>query len=193
VQRRCKSGKLRARLATTDDGHEWQIEAAALEGADTDDTNDSDGADTSDKVSTSAANVPPTSDEETTVEVSEVSPGAAIVPTGADSAQSTLTAHLLEENRFLRSALEARDRDGAELRAALREALKISSRALVESTSDVAIQRDSTEPKAAMMEVPGATANASQRGAERDGGSAQSTSFERSKGLRAWLLKMLRG
>jgi excisionase family DNA binding protein len=50
-------------------------------------------------------------------------------------AKRDMTAHLIEENRFLRSALEARDRDAAELRAALREALKLQTRALPESSS----------------------------------------------------------
>jgi hypothetical protein len=48
--------------------------------------------------------------------------------------QSTLSAHLIEENRFLRAALEARDRDAAELRAALREALRAMPKALEQST-----------------------------------------------------------
>jgi hypothetical protein len=46
-----------------------------------------------------------------------------------------LLAHLKEENRFLRGLVEQRDRDAAELRAALREALKAMPKALTEGTA----------------------------------------------------------
>jgi hypothetical protein len=46
-----------------------------------------------------------------------------------------LLAHLKEENRFLRGLVEQRDRDAAELRAALREALKAMPKALPEGTA----------------------------------------------------------
>jgi hypothetical protein len=49
---------------------------------------------------------------------------------GEDAAKDARLAELRDEVKFLRSALEARDRDAAELRAALREALKMSNRAL---------------------------------------------------------------
>jgi hypothetical protein len=85
-----------------------------------------------------------------------------------DADQSTLTSHLLEENRFLRAALEARDRDAAELRAALREALKISSRALVESTSTEAIQGDLSGQSTLIAQVPPMEAKAPQTGYKRE-------------------------
>jgi hypothetical protein len=44
-----------------------------------------------------------------------------------------LVEELRDQVKFLRSQLEARDRDAAELRAALRAALQISQRALPES------------------------------------------------------------
>jgi hypothetical protein len=84
-----------------------------------------------------------------------------------DADQSTLTAHLLEENRFLRAALEARDRDAAELRAALREALKISNRALVESTSTEAIQGDLSGQSTLSVQVPPIETKTPQMGYKR--------------------------
>jgi hypothetical protein len=56
--------------------------------------------------------------------------------TVADTSQSTLVEHLLDENKFLRSQIEAHARSEAELRAALREALKGANRALPEPTTD---------------------------------------------------------
>jgi hypothetical protein len=85
-----------------------------------------------------------------------------------DADQSTLTVHLLEENRFLRAALEARDRDAAELRAALREALKISSRALVESTSTEAIQGDLSGQSTLSVQVPPMETKAPQTAYKRE-------------------------
>jgi hypothetical protein len=127
---------------------------------------------------------------------------------GPDTSQSTLATHLLEENRFLRAALEARDRDAAELRAALREALKISSRALVESTSPSALPGDldassveQLEPKKEKPGVPTQSTHPTSATAtgpaliEAQGIEAQAAPkyFERSKGLRAMLLRWLKG
>ncbi len=53
--------------------------------------------------------------------------GADNSPRGADT---SFAAHLLEENRFLRGLIEQRDRDAAELRASLREALKLGPKQL---------------------------------------------------------------
>jgi hypothetical protein len=85
-----------------------------------------------------------------------------------DADQSTLTAHLLEENRFLRGVIEAQNRDAAELRAALREALKISSRALVESTSGVAVQGDLSGQSTSVAQVPPMETKAPQTGYKRE-------------------------
>lgn len=50
--------------------------------------------------------------------------------TGADGADARLAEHLATENRFLRGVVEQLQRDGAETRAALREALRIAPRQL---------------------------------------------------------------
>jgi len=53
------------------------------------------------------------------------------VPTPNDiAADTSFTEHLLEENRFLRGVIEQLQRDGAETRNALREALKLAPKQL---------------------------------------------------------------
>ncbi len=124
VQRRCKSGALAARLETTADGHEWRIDPATLP--------------------TGAAIVPTGADSPfksgTAPSVGSVPPSAAI---GADS---VLLAHLQSENVFLRGLVEQRDRDAAELRAALREALKMSNRAIMPPNDESAVQATQRAP-----------------------------------------------
>jgi hypothetical protein len=120
--------------------------------------------------------------------------------TGQTDLAARYVARLEGENDFLRRALEQRDRDAAELRAALRSALKISERALPAPVEAVGAQV-LAEPQQAAQEARQrpAKAEAEQVGAvdssgppempEREGGAT----WERSKGLRGWLLKMLRG
>lgn len=57
------------------------------------------------------------------------------LPSGADT---SLTAHLIEENRFLRATVEQHQRSEAELRAALREALKAQPKQLSQGTNESA-------------------------------------------------------
>ena len=80
----------------------------------------------------------------------ESAPEAREVPTGADTftrgADTGLSAHLAEENRFLRGVIEQLQRDGAETRAALREALKSMPKALTTGTD--AGESSTTDPEA---------------------------------------------
>jgi hypothetical protein len=62
--------------------------------------------------------------------VPEVAP-VVTVPRAGSAPEPGRLEELRDEVKFLRAALEARDRDAAELRAALREALKISNRAIM--------------------------------------------------------------
>jgi hypothetical protein len=115
---------------------------------------------------------------------------------------------LRSESTFLRGVVEQQQRDAAELRAALREALRMSARALPASTSTVEapeqlgqVGTDSTTPSAAAPGAPqsaaqvdgapmaGPDASEPQKGARVDA----STWRDREKGLRGWLLKLLRG
>jgi hypothetical protein len=134
VQRRCRKGKLRARLVPTPTGQAWQIEAASLESASTrsDDTFDDDTSDTNGATG-------PTLSTPATDETTRTTPQAATLPTDTtetaptpptsgdatpDTSDARYVAHLESENVFLRGLVEQRDRDAAELRAALRESLR---------------------------------------------------------------------
>ncbi len=107
VQRRCKSGKLAAKLESGEEGAAWMVDGSKLPT----------GAATDDRLTTG----------ENTQNTIESAQSVVSVPTGAASG---LLEHLRIENTFLRGLVEQRDRDAAELRAALREALKMSNRAL---------------------------------------------------------------
>jgi hypothetical protein len=112
VQRRCKSGKLTARLESGDDGAAWLINGATLP------TGDAITADTADNVPTGDATP---NESESAQSVGSVTPDVATLPTGADT---DFLAHLKAENEFLRGAIEQHQRSEAELRAALRKALE---------------------------------------------------------------------
>ena len=63
----------------------------------------------------------------------------------SDATGADMTAHLIGEVKFLRAALEQRDRDAAELRAALRAALKLTAgAALPELTEGQSSTSDAT-------------------------------------------------
>lgn len=144
ARRRCESGKLEARLVATESGQAWQIAAAAVNGAATGaaktpegaaiaadrvrphfKSETGEGADTAANSGEGAANT--------------AAIGAAI---GAATFQSApplenpleMLRDALErerdQNAFLRGLIEQRDRDAAELRAALREALRAMPKAI---------------------------------------------------------------
>jgi len=149
IRRRCESGKIASHLATTENGREWQIEAAAVISAGTSEAAAIGAA--------SAATLEPTSDnfgqiveevrpedQSTLADVSEAAatPQEATASIGqsadavtAEFLREALT-HEREQNAFLRAQIEAHARSEAELRAALREALKGANRALPEGTTD---------------------------------------------------------
>lgn len=144
----------------------------------------------------------PESQRPSAPEVSETRAGTVpeVVP---DTGQSTLVAHVLEENRFLRAQLEAAEQERrqraeeharqlAEVTAALREALKAQPRALLESTSSVPVQDDLSSQSTLMAQSSAAAANQPETGRNQEPQGIQST-LDRSKGLRGWLLRVLRG
>jgi excisionase family DNA binding protein len=134
----------------------------------------------------------------------------------ASTLEANFTAHLIDENRFLRAALEARDRDAAELRAALRTALAAMPKALTSGSPQVLaadengpkLEQVGTDPKAdgsdpqvlagaSQNEMQGtdgpqtATVNKPAREVKR-GAQIGSTARD-GRGFRQWLLKVLRG
>jgi hypothetical protein len=111
-----------------------------------------------------------------------------------DSGQSTLTAHLLEENKFLRGALEARDRDAAELRAALREALKLSNRALPEAgQSTLSSSNDGPESRAVAPQSAQSTLATANTPQPMSGPQIERKAMAARRTFRRWLLEILRG
>jgi hypothetical protein len=187
IQRRCKNGKLRARLTPTPTGQQWEIDADAIKKP----VNQSDDSpDTSDRDDTQRRDINDSNDAETTQTTGETTlpTATATAPTETtirDDSPDTSTnsdlatkyvAQLETENRFLRAAVEARDRDAAELRAALRKALEAmpkqltsgegsSTRLSDESANNEAKRDTENEPP---TKTTSATKNGLQRPARRE-------------------------
>lgn len=100
-------------------------------------------------VSLDNGQVPTGADTQNTLKTPQI---ASEVPTGADGADrgadTNLTTHLAEENRFLRGVIEQLQRDGAETRAALREALK-APRQLTSGTTQTSPEAPTATEKSA--------------------------------------------
>jgi hypothetical protein len=150
VLRRAAAGKLESRRETTARG---VVVVVSLESQD---------------VPTGADIVRTGADTQTTL---ETPPNGVEVPTGADGAvrgaDTTLTAHLLDENRFLRGVIEQLQRDGAETRASLREALKAPRQltsGTVQTTPDPRVSSDNR----ADGQIPVGAANEAGNDAEND-------------------------
>jgi hypothetical protein len=144
-------------LTATATGQQWEIdptefevETAQVESNDTSDTNDRDDA-PNDANDTEAATLSTQTTDVTTQEApfdatpaTETTPEAttqATVTTPTKGGNHTFyaekyVAQLESENKFLRSSLEARDRDAAELRTALRKALEVMPKQLNAGTPD---------------------------------------------------------
>ncbi len=186
VQRRCKSGALVARLVSADDGQQWQIKATELPTKSA-----SDGATVPTGADTSADRVPPQFKHETEAADTLGATGAAIVPTGAAIGTDTdLLDHLKTENAFLRGVVESQNRDAAELRAALREGLKMSHRALNEGDPQVlaAVSQNDLQGNGGPLDTMAIKETAATKRGRISGTTARD-----GRGLRGWLLKVLRG
>ncbi len=160
IRRRCESGKLTARLATTDNGKEWQIEAAAVEKI----TEAADAAATGLRTGAAIAAATISAGADILTEAaaiaadatdSEVRPPAAIAAANERTADARdeLIIELREQTSYLRSQIEAQrlqieaaNRATNEAHAALREALKMSHRALNQSGPQV-LAADENGPK----------------------------------------------
>jgi hypothetical protein len=167
IQRRCKTGQLVARLVADKGGHHWEIGAGpdglplsaptsndrhdATRTTPTTIANDSRNDDRdapNDKQTTpyeARAATPATAPTELTTGATQETTPATILN---DAITSRYVAHLESEVTHLRGQVEAHARAEAELRAALREALKMSNRALTsgnDSTTDTAPPAQATE------------------------------------------------
>ena len=130
VQRRCQSGKYRSRRVQTPQGERLEVDAATLTTAGRDDGR-----------------------ERRDAQPQERRDAPTPEPTRGDAPDlaARYVERLESEVDFLRRALEQRDRDAAELRAALREALKAQPRQLEAPAKSLEIaqegrQSDATQP-----------------------------------------------
>jgi hypothetical protein len=121
-------------LVPTPTGQQWEIDAATLhiQGNDGDDANDTD--DTTPTTQTTGTTNP------TTATTPATTTGTTATTTANDTGDrndtglsSRYVAQLETENKFLRGVVEQQQRDAAELRAALREALRAMPKALLPS------------------------------------------------------------
>jgi hypothetical protein len=154
VRRRCENGKLAARLTTTDSGAAWEVSAAAVKAADA-------AAITADTLRTRSESE---SDEAAAIptDTADSAPQAAAI-----AADSGFLAHLQSENAFLRVAIEQHQRSEAELRAALREALRAMPKAIEgEKLAEVGAQKSAPNG----LEAPKSGAAAIVSGAAKTGG-----------------------
>lgn len=146
VQRRCQSGKYRARRTQTPQGERLEVDATTLATR---------GATPAKNDATHATQRHDAGDGEPEKrrDARDALGIAAPVPETQNSQGRDFAARYVErlesENDFLRRALEQRDRDAAELRAALREALKASPRQL-----DAPTDTPETSPAHAPRDAP---------------------------------------
>jgi hypothetical protein len=179
IQRRCHSGKIRARLVPTATGQQWQIDRAALakRDGDTSDRNDATGP-TATPQTTAGTPLP------TVKAATGTTPRPDTSDTGNDRNDGAImpryVAQLETENLFLRGVVEQQGRDAAELRAALREALKLSAKALPEGR----VEADSSPVHVPLTKETGAAPTDAQRGSDK-----RQSGFwiGLRKGLRRWL------
>ncbi len=221
IQRRCKAGRLSAQLKATPTGQQWQIDGSMLANepeaaTQSDDTNDTWSADSRDRDDTQAATATtettaqttPTTQEttgttpEAPTAATQTTLGAATPTTGTTaSGDAVLVEELRDQVKFLRLQVEAANRTAAEAQAALREVLKMSNRALTEgaqstfgpTTDDTAQSRREAQERAESTSMSKVTPEPT-RGPQTEPERPQTTPkyFERKRGFRSWILKMLK-
>jgi hypothetical protein len=148
VQRRCHSGRLRARLVPTATGQAWEIDPAQFN-PDTDDRNDRATTQTTEETTpTTQVTTLPT--QETTATTGNDTNGATQTTEGNWMAK--YIAQMEQENSNLRDQVKQRNLDieqhqraEAELRAALREALRAMPKQLTAGTPSTSATDTPTE------------------------------------------------
>lgn len=142
VQKHCAAGKLAARRVSTPTGDAWQIDRAQFEASEAanEAANERTNAHRTNERTANAQHpqneLPISKSTERTANERTHSGERTNERTG-DAAEnmSAILAQSREEILFLRSMLEARDRDAAELRAALRKALEAMPKALPDGST----------------------------------------------------------
>lgn len=145
VQRRCNAGKLSARRVLSEFGEQWEIDRAEVKKAAT-------------APATTPRHVVPVSQSRPDVIPDKIFP---VESSESEGLAARYIARLETENDFLRATVEQHQRSEAELRAALREALKAQPRQLTSGTPEEA-------PTATEAPTTAANAPNEQRHAARD-------------------------
>ncbi len=162
VRRMIERGDLKAEKVKTDTGQEWRIDPSSVPSGDGRET-DTDGHRNPRDGQVTEGETDSTGQLNQTVTDTDGQATEAVTDTG----QSTLSAHLLEENRFLRAQLEAAEQERrqraeeharqlAELMAAHRALLQAQPKALPEATTDAT--HESEAPDQSPLESPPAQA-----------------------------------
>ncbi len=126
VQRRCNAGKLSARRVLSEFGEQWEIDRAEVEKAATAPTTEA---------TTTPRHVAPVSQPRPDDIPGKIFP---VESSEGEGLAARYIARLETENDFLRSTVEQHQRSEAELRAALREALKAQPKQLTAGTPEAA-------------------------------------------------------
>ncbi len=180
IQRRAKAGKLRAKLVDIPTGQQWLIAADSLPEAPTPDADSSDngddiGGDNGDTLLNLSAIERGEAPTATTMPAEKAPTAATIGATAATGPDPIVMALLAEKDARIadlraqvdaqRAAAEDASRNAAELRAALREALKLQTRALpspdqvtpdqaLETRTQIAEPASGASPYGAQIEQP---------------------------------------
>jgi hypothetical protein len=153
VQRRAERGTIAARKVDHGRSFRWEIDARDL------DANTS--AATSSNVRLKFAQCSPITREDVRQMDANTSPDVRAI-------DSDFHAHLIEENKFLRATVEQLQRDGAEVRAALREALKSKPPQLTDGTDERAQSLQTNAREEAGDTDTGNATSAPHKSAERE-------------------------
>lgn len=164
IQKRCASGKLAARRVETAQGTRWEIDANQITRTGT-------------RTGEPNARTLDANQRTKSPESPELTHEIGREPTNQQdanhaNAQADFHAHLVEENRFLRGLVEQRDRDAAELRAALRTALAAMPKALPggdeSSTRNDAETSRENAPQAAIISATGKQSQDAEKAVKRE-------------------------
>ncbi len=142
IQRRCHAGTLGARRVETKFGEQWEVDRAEVEKAATE-------AATHPRQSRDTPATPgPTEPRRVAAQnpretEATAAPDAQKSDRSGDDLAARYVARLETENDFLRATVEQHQRSEAELRAALREALKAAPRQLTSGTPEAAAEAPS--------------------------------------------------
>ncbi len=168
IQKRCQKGKLAARQTLTSQGMRWEIDPAALNESGTR-TGEPLGREPGRERTGDLANGTRPHISEDAQNHTNRDANARPIGREQDAPErANREDELRDEVKFLRGVVEQQQRDAAELRAALREALKLSAKALPEGHSDGAVSATNAAANTLSTETDGSSAKGAHRPAQRE-------------------------